>query len=92
MPGVPIQMQIRQQDLLQGEPDKIPFLCVRGIKEYHDHPAHSGDSWFLHRNNGEGTLHYILDILYKHSIPNIPAFSVNLTPVISFQQQIAIKQ
>ena len=26
-----------------------PFLCVRGIREYHNHPQHSGDEWLLYR-------------------------------------------
>jgi putative metal binding uncharacterized protein len=26
-----------------------PFLCVRGIREYHIHPQHSGDEWLLYR-------------------------------------------
>jgi len=26
-----------------------PFLCVRGIREYHSHPQHSGDEWLLYR-------------------------------------------
>lgn len=27
-----------------------PFLCLRGIREYHEHPQHSGDDWLLYRN------------------------------------------
>jgi hypothetical protein len=27
-----------------------PFLCLRGIREYHEHPQHSGDDWFLYRD------------------------------------------
>jgi hypothetical protein len=26
-----------------------PFLCIRGIREYHEHPQHSGDDWMLYR-------------------------------------------
>ncbi len=26
-----------------------PFLCLRGIREYHEHPQHSGDDWLLYR-------------------------------------------
>jgi hypothetical protein len=26
-----------------------PFLCLRGIREYHEHPQHSGDEWMLYR-------------------------------------------
>ncbi len=28
-----------------------PFLCLRGIREYHNHPQHSGDEWLLYRNS-----------------------------------------
>lgn len=28
-----------------------PFLCVRGVREYHQHPQHSGDDWFLYRDS-----------------------------------------
>jgi Predicted metal binding domain len=27
-----------------------PFLCIRGIREYHEHPQHSGDDWLLYRH------------------------------------------
>jgi hypothetical protein len=26
-----------------------PFLCVRGLREYHEHPQHTGDDWMLYR-------------------------------------------
>jgi hypothetical protein len=26
-----------------------PFLCLRGFREYHEHPQHSGDDWLLYR-------------------------------------------
>jgi hypothetical protein len=26
-----------------------PFLCLRGVREYHEHPQHSGDDWLLYR-------------------------------------------
>ncbi|HKW76642.1 MAG TPA: putative metal-binding protein [Terriglobales bacterium] len=28
-----------------------PFLCLRGIREYHAHPQHSGDEWLLYRES-----------------------------------------
>jgi hypothetical protein len=28
-----------------------PFLCIRGIREYHEHPQHSGDDWLLYRES-----------------------------------------
>lgn len=36
--------------LLDGHPTTgRPFLCLRGIREYHEHPQHSGDEWLLYR-------------------------------------------
>lgn len=36
--------------ILRGHPlTKKPFLCMRGIREYHDHPQHSGDEWIMYR-------------------------------------------
>lgn len=29
----------------------LPFLCVRGVREYHEHPQHQGDDWMLYRAN-----------------------------------------
>jgi hypothetical protein len=28
----------------------LPFLCLRGVREYHEHPQHSGDDWLLYRS------------------------------------------
>jgi hypothetical protein len=28
-----------------------PFLCIRGVREYHEHPQHSGDEWLIYRNH-----------------------------------------
>lgn len=77
-PNLPIKNQIQQQDLLQGGPDEIPFFCIPGVREYHDHPAHTGDSWLLYRKKGEGTLGFILDQLYDHSIPTITSYKLGL--------------
>lgn len=69
-----IQNNIQGQDLLQG--DEVPFLCISGIKEYHDHPAHTGDSWLLHRTKGEGSLGFILDQLYYHSTARVVSYNL----------------
>jgi hypothetical protein len=38
--------------LLDDHPIKHrPFLCMRGIREYHSHPQHSGDEWLLYRSS-----------------------------------------
>ena len=88
-PDMPIENQILKQDLLQNPPNEMPFFCIPGIKEYHDHPAHTGDSWLLYRKKGEGGLGFILDQLYDNSIPLIKAFQIGYN-VIGFAQQIQI--
>src|SRR5258706_394570 len=41
--------------LVDGHPDTgRPFLCLPGIREYHNHPQHTGDDWLLHRAVGAG--------------------------------------
>lgn len=84
--GMP-QLQLRQaQPILMGAPNDQPFLCIPGIREYHDHPAHTGDSWLLHRSKGEGKLGFLIDQLYNHSIPFVRSYSVNFN--VGINQQI----
>lgn len=52
-------------------PDGEAFMCMPGVREYHLHPAHNGDSWLLHRGTGEGTLFHILDKLHEFGIAPI---------------------
>ena len=77
-PTIPIQNQIQPQFLLQSHQNEPPFFCIAGIKEYHDHPAHTGDSWLLHRKKGEGSLGFILDQLYNYSTAIIVSYQLNL--------------
>jgi len=67
------------QDLLQD--DKKPFFCIQGTKEYHHHPAHSGDSWMLHRTKGEGKLLDLLEKLIKHSIAQAGGYLFNVNGI-----------
>lgn len=60
--------------ILQGyenDPESYPFLCIAGVRSYHDHPAHTGDSWWLHRGTGEGTFHQVVQILSTYGSKNI---------------------
>lgn len=56
-----------------------PFLCIPGVREYHDHPAHTNNPWLNYRTKGEGKLLFLLDQLYNHCIPYITGFNVNFT-------------
>ena len=76
----------QHENLLQTQgPEAIPFICVPGIREYHEHPAHSGDSWFVHRKRGEGTLYFILNLLNTYGIGAITGFSFNLQIQVGLQ-------
>jgi len=57
------------------------FLCMRGVREYHEHPAHSGDAWLQYRDTGIGNLFYILDRLHEFGIAHIAGMHVGLSYV-----------
>jgi hypothetical protein len=54
--------------LLQGESpdDERPFVCLQGVREYHNNPAHTGDPWWLYRGKDAGGLLRLLDIIARH--------------------------
>lgn len=87
-PGLPNGgLQVRPaQPLLQfHHPDEVPFLCIAGVKEYHEHPGHSGDSWELHRTSGAGRLVRILEIIHRYGIAPVQAYNVQLVPQVGLQ-------
>jgi hypothetical protein len=80
-PGIPLppgagQLFAEQPLLISHSPDEAPFFCFPGVREYHDHPAHSGDSWLLHRGTQEGTLYFIIDNLYRYGVEPIKGFQI----------------
>lgn len=83
--GLPQIVVMPQQSLMQSYgPDEIPFLCLAGVREYHEHPAHSGDLWELHRTSGAGRLVRLLEIISKYGVDPITGFSVQLKPMVGF--------
>ena len=90
VPGMPDGASIQflaEQPLMQfHSPEEVPFLCLPGVREYHEHPAHSGDAWELHRPTGAGRLVRLLDVIYKYGVQPITAYGVQLIPQINFQQ------
>jgi hypothetical protein len=73
-------------ELMQAHaPEEIPFLCIPGVREYHAHPAHTGDSWFLHRGLGVGKLYHILNTVYQYGVQPISNYGVGLR-VVGFEQ------
>jgi hypothetical protein len=56
--------------------DDHPYICLPGVREYHDNPAHTGDSWLLHRVCGEGSLAFILDKIGAYGVDPLSAFQI----------------
>jgi hypothetical protein len=71
---------VQRQPVMQSYLDGIPFLCVAGVREYHDHRAHSGDLWELHRAAGAGPLVPILEVIDAYGLRPLTGYNVNLTP------------
>ena len=78
------QLNTVQEMMQTHSPDEMPFLCIPGVKEYHDHPGHSGDPWELHRSTGEGRLAHLLGVISKYGLEPVTGFNVKLTPQVSF--------
>jgi hypothetical protein len=65
--------------VVHSHPDtNRPFFCVPGIRQYHDHPQHSGDLWILHRSTGEGRLVTICDRIWRAMARNLLGVHVEL--------------
>ncbi len=85
LPGMPGQLQVQgAQPFMQAYgPDEIPFLCLAGVREYHLHPAHSGDAWELHRTAGAGRLVRLLEVIHTYGVQPVKGYGVNLEPHVS---------
>lgn len=76
MGAIPAQVT----EMIQGYSGQPAFLCLPGIREYHDHPAHSGDHWEARRASGEGSMFEIIDKIWQYGS----------APVNSFMPQIQL--
>jgi hypothetical protein len=85
LPGMPAQIQFgAPQPFLQAfDEEERPFLCLAGVLEYHQHPAHSGDSWELHRTSGAGRLVRLLEVISRFGVEPIRGYGVNLVPQVA---------
>lgn len=71
--------QVSVIPLLQAHgAEDVPFLCIPGVREYHKHPAHTGDSWLVHRGEGEGTLFSILNTIHQYGVQPIAEYQIGL--------------
>lgn len=79
VPGLGMMTQEGEQPLLQAElPDEVPFFCIPGVREYHEHPGHSADDWLDHRGQGEGTLYFLLEKLYHYGVAPIKGYQIGM--------------
>ncbi|MEJ7791965.1 MAG: putative metal-binding protein [Gaiellaceae bacterium] len=87
-PGVEAPKVMVNQPLMQPDSTgEAPFLCIAGVREYHDHPGHSGDAWDLHRTAGAGRLVRILEVLDTYALRPINGYNVQLvTQITGFAQ------
>ena len=82
--GAKAQLNTAQELMQAHSPDELPFLCIPGVKEFHDHPGHSGDPWEIHRSAGEGGLVHLLQVISKYGLDPVKGFNVNLVPQVTF--------
>jgi hypothetical protein len=82
------------RNVLLGHPNGLPFLCVPGVREYHEHPQHTGDDWLLHREAGAGRLAVICDIVWRRMARNVLGVMVNLQslPRVGTQLNMGLTQ
>ena len=71
-----IQVPPMPQPLVIAHEDGNPFLCVAGVREYHDHPFHTDNPWLAHRGTTRGTLLHILNVIHTYGIAPLKAFKV----------------
>jgi hypothetical protein len=85
--GAQLMTRMKRQnsgDLIQVYPGEPGFICLPGVREYHEHPAHSGDAWELHRASGEGFMLQIAEKIWQYGSNPIDS--------IGFQIQQAFQQ
>ena len=86
--GAPTPKLMARQPLMQSySPEEIPFLCLAGVREYHDHPGHSGDAWELHRPSGAGRLIRLIEVIDRYGVRPLSGYNLALEPkIVGFVQ------
>ena len=90
-PGAePARMLVNQPLMQPSGAGGPPFLCIAGVREYHDHPGHTGDSWDLHRPYGAGRLVRILQTIDTYGVRPLSDYNLALQMrVVGLQQNEA---
>lgn len=69
---------LSQSLMIAHDPDQVPLLCLAGVRAYHEHPAHTGDAWFLHRQRGAGRLGTLLEHLHRFGARTVVGYNVQV--------------
>lgn len=89
LPGLPpgggLQVQGVQPLMQAHDVDEVPFLCIAGVREYHEHPGHSGDAWELHRTGGAGRLVRLLEVISRYGVEPVTGYTVQLRPEVGLE-------
>ncbi len=89
--GAPDVVDGQTRNALLNRPETgEPFLCLPGIREYHEHPQHTGDHWLLHRADGAGRLAVICDRVWRRMARNVIGLSVHLQSLPQWGTQLQI--
>lgn len=82
-PALQVPGDLKSNRMIAGHPEtNLPFLCLPGVREYHSHPQHNGDSWDMHRYTGEGGLYFLLNHIEQYCVKTI----VNCLLQVTFTQ------
>ncbi len=86
--GFAVPQFAQHQTLMQAyDGDEIPFLCIPGVREYHEHPGHSGDQWELHRGAGAGRLSRLVEIVDRYGVTPLAAYRLEVdVKIVGYQQ------
>lgn len=68
--AIPLQVA----EIVQGYSGQPAFLCLPGVREYHEHPAHTGDRWEARRTSGEGAMFQIVDKIWQYGSAPVNSF------------------
>lgn len=89
--AAPEEVNGQPRNVLLGRPGTgEPFLCMPGIREYHEHPQHTGDDWLLHRGEGAGRLAVVCDRVWRRMARNVVGLTVHLQSVPRWGTQLQI--
>lgn len=72
--------------ILQYHAPALPFVCLAGVREYHEHPSHSGDHWLLLRGSPRARPFTLLEQLYTYGCEPIDVLQIQVRVALAQQR------